>query len=89
MSVADFSSKDTISLEKTVDVNNIIETPPEKLKSVYQLSKCIDWVNSNNFKRTCLQFPDDLLKDAPAVALYLEAALGLTFYILADTSYGR
>lgn len=91
MSAGDFSSRDTRAFERTVDcdINSLTETPEDQLSTVYQLEKCVEWIISNNFQRTCLQFPDALLKDAPSIALSLEKRIGLTFYILADTSYGR
>lgn len=91
MSVSDFSSKDTTAFERTVecDLQNLAETPKDQLSSVYQLEKCIEWIRENKFQRTCLQFPDCLLKDAPSIALHLEEKVGSSFYILADTSYGR
>ncbi|KAL0274672.1 UNVERIFIED_CONTAM: hypothetical protein PYX00_002745 [Menopon gallinae] len=85
-----FSSPDNINLtqkcsEVLVDIK---ETPDDELHKTYELDKCISWITKNNFERTCLQFPDKLLNDGVSVALYLENALGRTFYLLADTAFG-
>ena len=71
------------------DVNIVTETPEQQLIDKYNLTKCIEWINENNFKRTCLQFPNDLLNDGTSIALYLQKTFDRTFYILGDTSYGR
>lgn len=39
--------------------------------------------------QVALQFPDELLADAAAVAARMEAATGAEMYILGDTTYGR
>lgn len=39
--------------------------------------------------QVCLQFPDELLGDAAAVAKALTSQLGQLVYILGDTTYGR
>ena len=41
------------------------------------------------FFKVCLQFPDELLPDAPSVAKALTSHLGFNVYILGDTTYGR
>lgn len=89
--MAGFSSPDNISLtqKKSELAVDIKETPDDELCTVYELDKCISWITENNFERTCLQFPDKLLNDGVSIALYLEKVLGRTFYILADTAFGR
>jgi len=39
--------------------------------------------------QVALQFPDELLADAAAVAARMEAATGAAMYVLGDTTYGR
>lgn len=39
--------------------------------------------------QVALQFPDELLADAAAVAARMEAATGAEMYVLGDTTYGR
>lgn len=40
-------------------------------------------------RQVALQFPDELLADAVAVAAQMEAATGAEMYVLGDTTYGR
>ncbi|KAH9489805.1 Diphthamide biosynthesis protein 2 [Bulinus truncatus] len=62
---------------------------PDKLVEVYEIEKCSSWANLNNFTNIALQFPDEILIDAPVVAELLKERLkDSTVFILGDTSYG-
>ncbi|CAG9854447.1 unnamed protein product [Phyllotreta striolata] len=83
-----FSSNEAVSLEKQVDLLcTPIETKPEDLEAVYEISRCAEWIRSNNFKKVCLQFPDHLLADSSEVILRLQGILNQTVYLLGDTAY--
>jgi diphthamide biosynthesis enzyme Dph1/Dph2-like protein len=45
-----------------------------ELAHVYQLDKCLDWINKNAFKRVVLQFKPENLEDSTHVVSYLEQA---------------
>ncbi|CAK5007562.1 unnamed protein product [Meloidogyne enterolobii] len=54
----------------------------------FELTKILEWVQLNDYKRIALQFPQDLLSIAPEILLELEkCANDKQFFILADTSY--
>uniref|UniRef100_A0A914MRZ2 2-(3-amino-3-carboxypropyl)histidine synthase subunit 2 n=1 Tax=Meloidogyne incognita TaxID=6306 RepID=A0A914MRZ2_MELIC len=54
----------------------------------FELTKILEWVQVNDYKRIALQFPQDLLSIAPEILLELEkCANDKQFFILADTSY--
>lgn len=66
-------------------LTNMCQT--DDLIALYELERCTVWITENSFSRVCLQFPDELLKDAADVALYLDARIGSKTYILGDTSF--
>ncbi|XP_063235220.1 2-(3-amino-3-carboxypropyl)histidine synthase subunit 2 [Bacillus rossius redtenbacheri] len=88
--MAGFSSDETVSITKNVDVkeSELTSTPIELLEEVYELNKCSSWIVDKGANKVCLQFPDSLLPDAAEVALCLEKKLSRKVYILGDTSYG-
>nr|CAD2190217.1 unnamed protein product [Meloidogyne enterolobii] len=54
----------------------------------FELTKILEWVQINDYKRIALQFPQNLLSIAPEILLELEkCANDKQFFILADTSY--
>lgn len=58
------------------------------LQDMYEISRCVAWVRQGHHHKVCLQFPDELLGDAAAVAEALTCQLGHPVYILGDTTYG-
>lgn len=89
MTALAFSSNESATLERTVDVEGDIEiTPDELVPEKYDLQKCITWIQKEKLERVCLQLPDCLLQDSFPIATHLEAGLGQKVYILGDTSYG-
>ncbi|KAI8786696.1 diphthamide biosynthesis protein 2 [Biomphalaria glabrata] len=82
-----FSSGDNIQNQKILCNSTAVH--PDKLEEVYETERSLEWVISNSFKKIALQFPDDLLVDAPTVAEILQEKLqDCTVFILGDTSYG-
>lgn len=65
------------------------EISEDELVKKYQLAECLKWIVDNNYEKTCLQFPEELLNDGTSVALYMQKKLNKTVYILGDTCYGR
>lgn len=68
----------------------------EELESKYEVSSVAIFIQSHNFKRVSLQFPDELLKDSTAVVRALRNELlhnhndvkDIGLYVMADTTYG-
>ena len=54
----------------------------------FELEKVSKYILENDFKKVCLQFPDNLLPHAVQVSEYLSLKCARKVYILADTSYG-
>eukprot|EP01027_Heterolobosea_sp_BB2_P011856 GEZU01017214.1.p1 GENE.GEZU01017214.1~~GEZU01017214.1.p1 ORF type:complete len:161 (-),score=31.13 GEZU01017214.1:72-554(-) len=48
---------------------------PELFDQTYDVDTTVDLIQKNNFKRVALQFPDDIISDAPAIAYRLQAKL--------------
>ena len=63
--------------------------PEETLDQAYEIQRCVQWIHKLGVSKVALQFPDELLVDAPDVALAIEMKSGTEIYILGDTSYGR
>ncbi|KAG5926218.1 hypothetical protein E4U42_003515 [Claviceps africana] len=69
----------------------------EELQRTYEISRTAEEIRRGGWKRIALQFPDDMLVDAPRVVQALDAQLGndggdggdgsRRIHILADTSY--
>ncbi|KAG8199372.1 hypothetical protein JTE90_011832 [Oedothorax gibbosus] len=88
MSVA-FSSDDSEPISRKIDApcdDKRDESIP--LDDMFEFGKCIEWINSNNFSKVALQFPDGMLNDATSVALKLGDLTGKQMFVLGDTSYG-
>lgn len=61
----------------------------ETLEEAYEIQRCVSWIKQINVSTVALQFPDELLVDAPDVALKIEQKSNIQVYILGDTTYGR
>ncbi|XP_017781332.1 PREDICTED: diphthamide biosynthesis protein 2 [Nicrophorus vespilloides] len=86
--MAQFSSNEAVSLSKTINNHKqLANTPDEHIYDYYDIKKCIYWIQSNEYKKVCLQFPDYLLPDSPKVANHLQNELQQTVYVLGDTAY--
>lgn len=59
------------------------------LEEIYDISRIILWIKELDVKKIALQFPDELLNDAPDVALKIELSSNIEVHILGDTTYGR
>ncbi|ROT64884.1 putative diphthamide biosynthesis protein 2-like [Penaeus vannamei] len=74
-------------IERTLE-KDIAQESTQNLEEVYEVSRCVRWIQDGGYKKVGLQFPDELIVDAPAVARALSTALGFKVYILGDTTYG-
>lgn len=58
------------------------------LERRFTISSTAAFIDSHRARRVALQFPDDCLAHAVAVAEALERRCGCRCFVLADTSYG-
>nr|XP_053630541.1 2-(3-amino-3-carboxypropyl)histidine synthase subunit 2-like isoform X1 [Cherax quadricarinatus] len=58
------------------------------IEEMYEITRCVEWVQVRGYKKVGLQFPDELLGDAATVCGVMKLQLGFDVYILGDTSYG-
>lgn len=57
--------------------------------AAYEIERIAAWVRQNGFERIALQFPDELLADAPRAVVGLSRALpGRKVFALGDSTYG-
>ncbi|XP_069843524.1 2-(3-amino-3-carboxypropyl)histidine synthase subunit 2-like [Dipodomys merriami] len=82
-----FSSPAEVALQREAGVPGLL-TPSEDLDRVYELERVVGFVRDRQCQRVALQFPDQLLGDAGAVAARLEETTGSKMFILGDTAYG-
>ncbi|XP_061991126.1 uncharacterized protein LOC133709410 [Rosa rugosa] len=63
-----------------------------ELESSYEIGRTAEFIESNNFRRVALQFPDELLKESVRVVSALRASLNnkeeVGLFLMADTAYG-
>ncbi|XP_030635991.1 2-(3-amino-3-carboxypropyl)histidine synthase subunit 2 [Chanos chanos] len=84
-----FSSNSESVIQRSVDVSATeARSPVASLEDTYQISETCHFINSNEFKKVALQFPDELLVDSIAVAAAIQRGSNAKTYILGDTSYG-
>jgi diphthamide biosynthesis protein 2 len=71
--------------------DNIALIPYRMEDDFWDLAATVNYIVGHGFKRVALQFPDDLLIDAPVISQRLSSELSAVcdakVYILADTSY--
>ncbi|KAB0405703.1 hypothetical protein E2I00_015755 [Balaenoptera physalus] len=82
-----FSSPAEAALQREAGAGGL-RTPLGDLDRVYELERVVGFVRDLGCQRVALQFPDQLLGDAGAVAARLEEATGSKVFILGDTAYG-
>ncbi|XP_040421176.1 2-(3-amino-3-carboxypropyl)histidine synthase subunit 2 [Cygnus olor] len=62
--------------------------PRGDIDGCYETGRAAAFVREGGFRKVALQFPDELLPDAAAVAARLEAESGAEVSVLGDTTYG-
>ncbi|PNJ21854.1 DPH2 isoform 10 [Pongo abelii] len=82
-----FSSPAEAALQREAGMPGLL-TPLPDLDRVYELERVAGFVRDLGCERVALQFPDQLLGDAVAVAARLEETTGSKMFILGDTAYG-
>jgi len=87
MSVATFSP-DNFESEERTEVLEHTPTNVTDLPYVYEIDRIVSWTLEEKVKKVALQFPDDLLVDAPNVASLLTERLENEVFILGDTTFG-
>ncbi|VDB98256.1 unnamed protein product [Peniophora sp. CBMAI 1063] len=90
-----FSSSGEDAMTRPVELNETEVAPardlsPEEFAAFYELDRVASEINSGGFKRTALQFPDELLPESVPIYRSLKRKLSedRELYVLADTSYG-
>jgi len=81
------NTPDQISLLRHPTVTAV--STRSSITSMYEVSRCVSWIQSNHLARVALQFPDYLLQDASSVCHAIQDQLGQEVFILGDTSYGE
>ena len=80
-----FSSSDAIADETEEDIDQLNIGNPTYY---FQIDQCVEFIQSNDYCKVALQFPDELMSYALSVATAIENIVGRKVYVLADTSYG-
>ncbi|NXE45301.1 DPH2 synthase, partial [Casuarius casuarius] len=81
-----FSSDGEAALRRALDP--VAAAPRGDLDGFYEMGRAAAFVRGGAFRKVALQFPDELLADAAAVAALMETATGAEMYVLGDTTYG-
>lgn len=84
--MASFTNSGSEVVERTLE-EGIIRAPTLDLE-MYEVTRCVQWIQRGGYRKVGLQFPDELLGDAAAVSRALTKLLGFVVYILGDTTYG-
>ena len=68
--------------------DDIIEVGVDDPVIYFEINRCIEFIESNNYQRVALQLPDELMAFAQLVSNMIEKKINRKVYVLADTSYG-
>ncbi|TFY77933.1 hypothetical protein EWM64_g6075 [Hericium alpestre] len=87
------SGEDAIARAVALDASEARSTTnlsPSEFAEYYEIPQTAEVIRSSGFKRTALQFPDELLHDSVPIYRRLKREIdeGQELYVLADTSYG-
>ncbi|XP_066537802.1 2-(3-amino-3-carboxypropyl)histidine synthase subunit 2 [Hoplias malabaricus] len=84
-----FSSNSEAVLHRSLEVTAAgSRSQAGDLEEVYQIRDTCHFIQSKEFKKVALQFPDELLADSIAVSAAIVKETNVKTYILGDTSYG-
>ncbi|XP_078417062.1 2-(3-amino-3-carboxypropyl)histidine synthase subunit 2 [Cetorhinus maximus] len=84
-----FSDDGSKAIQRSTDVlEKTNRTSFREIDVVYEIEKTCSFITDHGFKKVALQFPDELLTDAPAIVSKLEKNTTAKLFILGDTSYG-
>ncbi|KAG4074402.1 hypothetical protein HA402_000381 [Bradysia odoriphaga] len=82
-----FSSNDAEVIERPIDTI----TDEQLIQEIWNEARCVEcstWIKENNFKRVCLQFPDNLIAFSIQITQELSQLVDSEVFVLGDTSYG-
>lgn len=74
MSIA-LSSDDRSVIERSISTETML-IEGQKFEDVFEVEKCVKWIQDNRLENVTLQFPDELLPFSAQVALSIEAQVG-------------
>ena len=74
-----FSTNDQLVFEREINsqTDEVKINNEDDLRSVFELDRCVQWINDNHLSSVSLQFPDSLLQFAPQVASNIQSHLGV------------
>ncbi|KAF7789170.1 hypothetical protein EIP86_000107 [Pleurotus ostreatoroseus] len=86
-----FSSSGEEVIARTIEVDQEDVPREESLEAYYDIERTVQEISKGDYKRTALQFPDEMLHDSVPIFRALKSRLSSDkeLYVLADTSYGR
>ena len=58
------------------------------MEDIYEIDRCVKFIQDNGCEQVALQFPDSMLADAVFVTKELNLKTNARMFLLADTSYG-
>ncbi|KAL1006452.1 hypothetical protein UPYG_G00072590 [Umbra pygmaea] len=82
-----FSTNSELVLKRVLDVTEK-NVHSGNIQEIYQIKETCHFINSHQFQKVALQFPDELLVDSVQVAAEIEKETKAKLFILGDTSYG-
>ncbi|KAI8912340.1 diphthamide biosynthesis protein 2 [Powellomyces hirtus] len=83
-----FADDGSAVLSRVIEVPVHDEIPRSQIEDAYDIDRTVSYLNSSEFSKIALQFPDELLADAAQVSTLLKAQTGRDIYVLADTTFG-
>ena len=84
------SSNEEDALHRVVDSCDSFCIPTGvAVDEIFEIGRCLKWIEEKCLARVTLQFPDSLLLHAPKVVERLQRRSRTTFAVLGDTSYGE
>ncbi|KAG2124801.1 putative diphthamide synthesis protein-domain-containing protein [Suillus clintonianus] len=91
--VSTFSASGEDAITRTIELNidsSTQDIAQSDFLEIYEIERTVTAIVEGDFKRTALQFPDELLRHSVPIYRLLKskAGEGHDIYVLADTSYG-
>ncbi|VVD02478.1 unnamed protein product [Leptidea sinapis] len=84
--MANFTLDGKICIERELNIIPV-ESEIDNLNTRFDIEQTCKWINKNQFKKVCLQFPDELLGISTNVYEEIKKQTNVDLYILGDTSY--
>ena len=80
MSIALSSDDKSVVERKIVGSSNLPNLEDQNLEQVFEVERCIKWIQENDLQNVTLQFPDELLPCSAKVALEMEEKIGHRYH---------